>query len=100
MRSKGAPGNWIRRALPIVSTLMPVESEMKKTGTAVAAAPGARAAGLSASELPGSATGGFVADGSVAGGNGGGIGSEEPKGAPSTGPGAHTGDTTSCSRPT
>ena len=33
-RSKGTDGNCSSSALPIVSTLMPVESEMKKTGTA------------------------------------------------------------------
>ena len=32
-RSKRVSGNWISRALPIVSALMPVLSERKKTGT-------------------------------------------------------------------
>jgi hypothetical protein len=32
-RSKRVSGNWISSALPIVSALMPVLSERKKTGT-------------------------------------------------------------------
>ena len=33
VRSKRTSGNWISRALPIVSALMPVLSDRKKTGT-------------------------------------------------------------------
>ena len=33
-RSKRSSGNWISRALPMVSALMPVLSDRKKTGTA------------------------------------------------------------------
>ncbi len=33
VRSKRRSGNWMSRALPIVSALMPVLSERKKTGT-------------------------------------------------------------------
>ena len=41
-RSKGMEGNCSSRALPMVSALIPVESEMKKTGTAVEATGGSR----------------------------------------------------------
>ena len=37
-RSKATSGNWMSSALPIVSALMPVESERKNTGTAGSAA--------------------------------------------------------------
>ncbi len=33
VRSNRASGNWMSRALPIVSALMPVLSDRKKTGT-------------------------------------------------------------------
>jgi hypothetical protein len=33
-RSNRRKGNWMSKALPIVSALMPVESDRKNTGTA------------------------------------------------------------------
>src|SRR5699024_10444474 len=71
-RSKGTEGNCSSRALPMVSALMPVESEMKNTGTAVGE-------GLPAAE-----------------GSGGGIGRSAVTGAPCSGPDAGASGTRRC----